>query len=259
MQKATFWINGEKIHRELPSKNDEVMPGVKWGSFDTPFTPAFWATQSWLKRTTCQMPSYRLGENFEEELGACLLGGYGMQAELAMAAFSLLKENKIFAQQQVTSIQIEKLLCQPLPVKGKKVRYRFPKQKSQYLSEALQTLQEAPPSLEDGYSLRNWLTELKGIGYKTASWVVRNWLEFSEVAILDIHILRAGTLAGFFPLGTELKGNYLELESTFLKFAAAIEEPADKLDSNMWLMMKQMNKVAIRRLSALNANQLFAQ
>ncbi|MDZ3993341.1 hypothetical protein PspTeo4_24872 [Pseudomonas sp. Teo4] len=54
--------------------------------------------------------------------------------------------------------------------------------------------------LHSGRALRDWLLELPGIGYKTASWVARNWLDADDVAILDIHILRAGAWQVFSPL-----------------------------------------------------------
>ena len=45
-------------------------------------------------------------------------------------------------------------------------------------------------------ALRDWLLAIPGIGPKTASWIVRNRTGSSAVAIIDVHILRAGTSAG---------------------------------------------------------------
>ena len=71
--------------------------------------------------------------------------------------------------------------------------------------------------------------ELPGIGPKTASWVARNWLAADDVAILDIHILRAGLLGGFLTPQLTVERHYLELEEEFLRFSAAIgTRPSDQ-------------------------------
>ena len=57
---------------------------------------------------------------------------------------------------------------------------------------------------------------------KTASWVARNWLNADDIAILDIHILRAKALARFFDENLTVERNDLELEEQFLRFAQAI-------------------------------------
>ena len=91
--------------------------------------------------------------------------------------------------------------------------------------------------MNSGRELRQWLVQLPGIGFKTASWVVRNWLDADDVAILDIHILRAGALASFFDESLTVERNYLELEEQFLLFAQAIGVRPSELDSVMWFEM----------------------
>ena len=85
--------------------------------------------------------------------------------------------------------------------------------------------------------VRDWLLALPGIGYKTASWIARNWLDADDVAILDIHVLRAGALAGFFERELTVERDYLQLEDQFLKFSRAIGVRASELDAVIWLEM----------------------
>jgi hypothetical protein len=88
--------------------------------------------------------------------------------------------------------------------------------------------------------LRDRLAELPGIGLKTASWIVRNYRGSSEVAIIDVHILRAGRHIGLFAQDQEPQRHYRELEAAFLAFATALEVPAAMLDGLMWDYMRRL-------------------
>ena len=110
---------------------------------------------------------------------------------------------------------------------------------------SLETLAAAPAPQPSGRILRDWLTKIPGIGFKTASWVARNWLDADDVAILDIHILRAGVLAGFFDAELTVERHYRELEDQFLAFSAGLGVRASELDALMWYeMMASRNSVA---------------
>ncbi len=122
-------------------------------------------------------------------------------------------------------------------IDGRQVRYRFAKQKARYLSAALKQLSAERPPLSSGKELRDWLLVIPGIGYKTASWVARNWLDADDVAILDIHILRAGLLGKFFESSLTVERNYLELEEQFIRFSKGLGVRASELDALMWLEM----------------------
>ncbi len=94
------------------------------------------------------------------------------------------------------------------------------------------------PPTDSGRALRDWLTSIPGIGHKTASWIARNWLCADDVAILDIHILRAGLLAGFFPGDLTVERDYLKLEQIFLEFSEAMGVKASELDALIWYEMQ---------------------
>jgi thermostable 8-oxoguanine DNA glycosylase len=95
---------------------------------------------------------------------------------------------------------------------------------------------EHPPA-ESGRALRDWLVKSPGIGFKTASWVARNWLDADDVAILDIHILRAGALGGFLDETLTVERDYLDLEAQFLRFSHAIGVRPSELDAVIWFEM----------------------
>ena len=103
--------------------------------------------------------------------------------------------------------------------------------------------------MSSGRALRDWLLELPGIGYKTASWIARNWLDADDVAILDIHILRAGALAGFFSSGLTVERHYLQLEAEFLALSKAIDVRPSRLDALMWYQMMSAPSVVHGLLS----------
>lgn len=130
-------------------------------------------------------------------MGACLLGGHGIPAAIGLAAFNKLKDCGAFDAQPPSEATLYEWLSEPIKTGKKSVRYRFARQKSRYLSVALNRLDVEMPPTDSGRALRDWLTSIPGIGHKTASWIARNWLCADDVAILDIHILRRDYLQVF--------------------------------------------------------------
>jgi len=210
----------------LPCPFSEVIPGVNWGLAEDVFTPAFWKYQTQLKRmANGEIQDFRLGFSLLEEVSVCLLGGYGMPAELGLAAFKRLRDQGLLDGTARPS-DIENALSDPFDVFGKPRKYRFARQKSRYLANSL--------------------------GPKTASWVVRNYFGSDDVAILDVHIVRAGIEFGLFKVDTDPSRNYYELENRLLMFCAAIEEPVSFLDAIMWDYMRRIGPTANRRKSRVH-------
>jgi hypothetical protein len=85
---------------------------------------------------------------------------------------------------------------------------------------------------------------LPGVGPKTASWVVRNWRRSDKVAILDVHIARAGRIAGFRPADWDPARHYPAMESAFLRFSEAIGVRPSVLDGIMWDYMRCIGPLA---------------
>jgi N-glycosylase/DNA lyase len=242
-QTAVVLTHPGMIQVQLPHPDQPVMDGVCWGALDAFPTPAYWHYQVVSRRLAGRPAAYRLGRSLTEEVGACLLGGHGIPATVGLAAYNALRERGAFAGEAHSQETLETWLREPLAVGERKVNYRFAAQKAKYLAAALPKLKGAP-SFTSGKALRDWLTELPGIGPKTASWVARNWLDADDVAILDIHIMRLGQVVGLFPREFTVERHYLQLEDLFLQFSEALGVRASELDAVMWHEMATSPAVA---------------
>ena len=229
--------DGHLFEELVPEAVDEVLPGVRWGEPETPFTPAYWLTQFWM-RNPLPSHSMRIGSSFREEVIACLLGGYGIPAEVGLAAFHRLRERGLTNSAFTNEKEISEALQEPMLLNGRFVRYRFWAQKAAYVSRALTVLSNSEPPKRCARELRNYLLGIPGIGPKTASWIVRNWLDSDDVAILDIHIIRACVAMGLFSPGDQVSHQYFEMEGRFLQFAKALGVPPRLLDALIWAQMK---------------------
>jgi len=204
-------------------------------------TPAFWAAQSWMWEMD-EPDHYRLGRSLEEELMACMLGGHGIPAEVGLAAYDRLRRTWRSAPGRLESAsEVEELLTRPLDVNGRQVRYRFAAQKARYLSQALAQLPAIDVEQGDR-DFRDALCSLKGIGPKTASWIVRNWRGSDDVAILDVHLLRAGRELGLFSSELNVERHYRIIEDAFVNFARDIGAKASILDSVIWMAFRSASK-----------------
>jgi thermostable 8-oxoguanine DNA glycosylase len=114
-------------------------------------------------------------------------------------------------------------------------------------------MQERDFSTDEPVALRNALMTLPGVGPKTASWIVRNWLGSDEVAILDIHIVRAGILAGLFEPDEDVSKNYIRMEAQFIAFSRALGVQTSDLDALIWRMMRTTPRL-VMHLIELNSS-----
>ena len=231
-------IDGVVRSLEFPAPNEELLPGIRWGSFDELLTPAYWRGQAWQHEAIGTYTCLRLGRTLAEEMAACLLGGYGMPAELGLQAFSRLR-SKGLLEGTPSSAVLEAELSVPFVTRNGHRRYRFPRQKARYLAGCLAILIDLDEPNDD-VQFRDALAELPGIGPKTASWIVRNYRVSDDVAVLDVHILRAGRHIGLFEIEHTPARHYSRLENAFLGFANAISTRAGMLDGLMWDYMRRM-------------------
>jgi thermostable 8-oxoguanine DNA glycosylase len=178
-----------------------------------------------------------LGSTLREEVAACLLGGHGIPASVGIAAFDTLKTAGMFGGDIPEIHELEAILSSPINLNGHLIRYRFARQKARYLHAALIKLSREEAPERSGKSLRNWLLDVPGIGFKTASWIARNWLGADDVAILDIHIYRAGIIGGYFDTSMTVEKDYLSLEEQFIKFSNALGVRTSELDAVVWYEM----------------------
>lgn len=256
MQIMYSHIAGELRSLALPAASDEVLPGIRWGAFDEMMTPAFWRGQAWQHIESGSFCDFRLGRSLVEEVAACLLGGWGMPAELALAAYSRLRERNML-QAGATARDFEEALSEPFVLEGRSRKYRFIRQKSNYLSGCLSLLANFEPPKCD-FEFRDKLNELPGIGLKTASWVVRNMRPQSEVAILDIHIIKVGQHLRLFQDNWRPEAHYRQMEERFVTFARAIDVSAATLDGIMWDHVRRLSAVLRKAKPVEQQLDLFA-
>lgn len=213
------------------------------------FTKSYWKVQYYLDDSFQE--NYRLGSNLIEEVVACLLGGYGIKAELGLLAFHRIKNLRLI-RKGVSLGDLEKAINAPFRWNGKVVHYRFSHQKSKYIHRFLQRHDIDEFEKLCGSNLRDKLITIEGIGPKTASWIARNCGSCEDVAIVDIHIYRAGRLAGFVNPNWDMQKDYYRIEESFLEFCHSINALPSKMDSIMWNQMKESNKRAIELLNLNN-------
>lgn len=238
-------VNDTEVRRLLlPSPNQALMGKARWGAFERPFTAAFWAARAFLEAPLGALDNFRLGHTLSDEVAACLLGGYGIPAEVGIAAFERLHGAGAL-EPPVSARVVHDLLRAPLSVAGRLVRYRFAAQKSARIAAALNGFiaLELPATHR---AARDALRRLPGVGYKTASWITRNWWQSDDVAILDVHVCRACELAGIFEPDSNPSKNYQALESRFLEFARTIGVRASQLDNLIWQTMRRLPARLVR-------------
>lgn len=236
MQSVFALQGGRAIVRHLPDAQEELVPRVRWGHHDEMFTPAFWIAHAWMEEAAGPAP-FALGNSLPEEIAACLLGGYGAPAEVGLAAFDRLRSELDRCQSEAAAFE---LLSEPFDIAGRRVRYRFAGQRARYLSACLSTIDRLDENALDDRALRDRLRELPGIGPKTASWIVRNRRASDQVAILDIHIVRACVGMGLFRTGVDPTRHYDELEALFLNFCRHGGARASVMDAVMWKIMRSI-------------------
>lgn len=251
MQRACVILGATYVQILLPAPDAEVVPGVTWGPVDAFPTPAYWTYQVLARRIQGTPVNYRLGSTLIEEVGACLLGGHGIPARIGLVAFEHLRLKGAFDGGVYDESDLMTWLSEPMLVDGRPVRYRFAAQKARYLAAALRALSAKTAPTSSGRALRDWLMRLPGIGPKTASWVARNWLDADDVAILDVHLLRAGVLGGFLDPSLTVERHYLELEVQFLGFSHGLGVRASELDSVIWMEMMSSRKTVENSLMLL--------
>ncbi len=241
---------------EIPDACQEVVPGTRWGDASLPLTPAWLAKHAHMRIATGTYEGLfgNGSATLAEDTVFCLLGGFGVKAEVAEAAFRRLHQSGLFERAPVRET-IELLLREPLCVAGRPIRYRFPANRARFIAGALDHLRNCPAPNDD-LGLRDYLLAIPGIGLKTASYIVRNHVGSDRVAILDIHVLRAGRAACLFPEALTLPRNYKALEDIFLRFAEAAGIRSSFLDLAIWEVIRRTPDSVMKAAARLNRIQL---
>ncbi len=125
-------------------------------------------------------------------------------------------------------------LLEPLVVGARSIRYRFPNQRARRIAKMRKSVACLASRDLTSSELRLELQAIEGIGPKTAAWIIRNCFGSDDVAIIDVHLIRACQQMKLFPRSFSLPRDYAVLEEKFLAFAAAIDVRPSVLDAVMW-------------------------
>jgi N-glycosylase/DNA lyase len=120
----------------------------------------------------------------------------------------------------------------------KKIGYRFPNKRADYIVSARQKadeLMEQIDSKKSGKDIRDWLAEnIKGLGMKEASHFLRN-IGFGDVAIIDFHIIDILVQHGVIrEPKTMTKKKYVEIEKKLEEIAKKTNLSLGELDLYLW-------------------------
>lgn len=180
------------------------------------------------------------------ELLFCLLGGHGITFEMGCSALLAVEELDVFAaghdpdtlQNQLLEV-LSARRYDPPRADGSPRRYRFPRRKATLICRARSWVLAAG-SLTDQFSARAcererraWLIGCPGLGPKSASWMLRNTGWASQLAILDVHVLRAMTDAGVIA-EVRLPADYEEIERHFLDWCERLGAAPGVFDLFLW-------------------------
>ena len=127
----------------------EVLPGIALGRPDLILSPAYWC---WRCANAEEAGEGYAGResSLHEELGFCLLGGYGVRVEVNNAFFRHLRERGVFEfGARPSEAALFDLLSTRIPVSNargvKPQSYRFPRQKATRLARSLALADELAP------------------------------------------------------------------------------------------------------------------
>ena len=163
------------------------------------------------------------------ELLFCLLGGHGVTFETSVSALEVIENLDVFSRHHDGDVLHARLIgvldqprFEPARKDGSLRRFRFPRRKAMLICQARSWL-IGVGSLADAFAARacererrSWLVGCPGLGPKSASWLLRNTGWATELAILDVHVIRAMTEAGI--LRERYRpGDYEHIEGLFLQ------------------------------------------
>ncbi|PVY57926.1 MULTISPECIES: 8-oxoguanine DNA glycosylase [unclassified Simplicispira] len=245
-QTVVFELAGKMVQRDLPDPNVRVWNDIAWGEHYCLFTPAYWVSHVWMNQLDTVVSSpYYSQRSLAEEIAFCMLSGFGITAELAGAAFQTCRSRGLIEQRCTEPDVWTDTLKTPLWVNGKEVHYRYPNQKAKFLADAMNHLDAGHIECGSGRALRDSLLQIKGCGHKTAGFIARNYLDSDEVAILDIHVVRAGLLLDLFSEQDTVEKDYEEMEQRYIDFCNAIQVRPSVLDCIVWSHMRTLGSCAI--------------
>jgi N-glycosylase/DNA lyase len=185
--------------------------------------------------------------SLQDELLFCLLGGYGVSYELNRSATEVVAVLEPFSRKHdehelrsVLENVLRKPSFEPRRRDGTLRRYRFPTRKASLIVAARRWLHDQSfldhllRSLPTGRERRNYLCQCPGVGLKTASWLLRNLGLAHDLAILDVHLVRALSQSGRLAFDARLPKDYEAVEEAFLGWCVDLDADPGAFDLFVW-------------------------
>ena len=190
---------------------------------------------------------YPASLELEAELLFCILGGFGVTYEHGRSATAIIsgldpfsddwRDDELFDAVALTLMQPQ---FEPPRRDGSLRRYRFPRHKASTIVSARRwlrgntTLGKRLHTMDSGKERRDLLSDCPGVGLKTASWMLRNLGLGAELAIIDIHVLRALSDSGRVSETARLPRDYELAENAFLEWCDELGAPPAAFDLFVW-------------------------
>ena len=184
--------------------------------------------------------------DIDQEILFCLLGGFAVTYELCRSATEVVASLRPFSSPwddddlfEALASTLAEARFEPRRSDGSLRRYRFPLRKASLVVEARHWLEMNSPLTDELESLttakarRRLLCSCPGFGMKTASWLLRNMGWGGDLAILDVHLVRALSEAG--KIGdVHMPRDYESVERAFLKWCRELRAPPAAFDLFVW-------------------------
>jgi thermostable 8-oxoguanine DNA glycosylase len=184
---------------------------------------------------------------FRRELVFCLLGGHGITYELSVSTLAVVDRLDIFAPRwsrrtlaAVVEGELIRPQFEPRRKDGSLRRYRFPRRKAKLIAAARdwvlaeESLTTRLDLIPDEQHRRKFLCTCPGFGPKTASWLLRNTGYAANLAVLDVHVLRAMIEHGRIGAKLEVAREYEAIEREFLTWCDELGAQPDAFDLFLW-------------------------
>jgi len=179
------------------------------------------------------------------ELLFCLLGGHGISFEHNLSAaerlwaVEVLRPGNLDVPRAKIEAELRRPQFEPRRRDGSLRRYRFPQRKAKLLADAQLWVAEFPSlaaalaEMSDERDRRDLLCQCPGLGQKSASWLLRNTGYAEQLAVLDVHVIRAMQDCGRLGDAT-LPRDYEEIEAAYLGWCAELEFDPSRFDLLIW-------------------------
>ena len=194
-----------------------------------------------------QPPTSMGSMEIESELLFCLMGGFGITYEHGRSAAEVVWQLRPFSKGwenhdlfEAISEALKQPQFEPAKTDGTLRRYRFPLQKATIIVKARNWLHFNNPvhkrllEMSDAMERRRFLRGCPGIGPKTASWLLRNLGMGTELATIDVHVVRALVEAGRIPDNIRIPRDYELVEEAFLEWCHELDASPAAFDLFVW-------------------------